>query len=222
MIKLNYYGHAAFSVEKDGMTLLFDPFLTDNPVCKISKDEVQADYIFVSHGHGDHTGDTEYIAKKHDALVISTAEMADTYTAKGCRTHSMHLGGKVDFPFGYVRVTPAFHGAGIPGGHACGFIVKFYDQVIYFAGDTCLFGDMALLGRLESIDYALLPIGSNFTMGPEDAVIAAEFLKAKNIIPIHYNTWPPIAQDPVKFKEAVEEKKYAKVLIVNPGESIEL
>ena len=180
------------------------------------------EYIFVSHGHFDHLGSAIELAKASDATIISTAEVCGAVGEAGAKNHAMHLGGTHEFPFGKVRLTLAFHGSGIPGGHACGFIVDFYGTKLYFAGDTALFGDMQLLQRLDAFDYAILPIGDNFTMGPEDAAIAAEFLRAEYVIPVHYNTWPLIAQDPVKFKKAVEESTKSKVLIVAPGESIEL
>ena len=134
----------------------------------------------------------------------------------------MHLGGTHKFDFGHVRIVPAFHGSGVAGGHACGFIVDFYGTKLYFAGDTALFGDMQLLQRLDPFDYAVLPIGDNFTMGSADAAIAAEFLKAKYVIPVHYNTWPLIAQDVDAYKAKVEADGSAKVLVVPVGESIEL
>ena len=130
--------------------------------------------------------------------------------------------GTFKFPFGKVRLTLAFHGSGIPGGHACGFVVDFYDTKFYFAGDTALFGDMQLLPQLDAFDYAILPIGGNFTMDPKDAAIAAKFLAAKYVIPVHYNTWPPIAQDVEAYKADVEANTASKVLIVKPGETIEL
>lgn len=131
-------------------------------------------------------------------------------------------GGTHQFPFGRVRVTPAFHGSGIAGGHACGFMVEFGGKTVYFAGDTSVFGDMALLPRLETIDVALLPIGDNFTMGPKDARLAAELLNVPLVIPIHYNTWPLIAQDPAAFKKEVEATTQSKVLVVEPGKTVEL
>lgn len=221
-MQLKFYGHSCFSVSHNNTTLLFDPFFTDNPFKIAQKDEISANYVLITHGHFDHLGDGLEIAKKNDATVISTAEIAHLAGQNECKAHGMHIGGKHSFEFGYVRITPAFHGSGVPGGHACGIIVKFFDKVIYFAGDTSLFGDMQLLGQLEDIDYALLPIGDNFTMGPSDAVVAAKLLNAKNIIPIHYNTWPLIAQDPAAYKQAVEDKNYAKVIIVNPGETLDL
>lgn len=222
MVKLKFYGHACFTLQNEDTTLLFDPFLTDNPFKVATPDEVKADYILISHGHFDHLGDAVKIAKNCDATIISTAEVCGAVGEQGCKAHAMHIGGKIKFPFGTVRITLAFHGSGIPGGHACGFIVDFGGKVVYFAGDTGLFGDMKLLGEIENIDYALLPIGNNFTMGPEDAAIAAQMLGAKYVIPIHYDTWPPIVQDPEAFKKLAEEKSSSSVLIVKPGETIEL
>ena len=140
----------------------------------------------------------------------------------GCKAHAMHLGGTYMFPFGKVRVTLAFHGSGVAGGHACGFVVDFYGTKLYFAGDTALFSDMQLLPKLDPFDYEVLPIGGNFTMDPKDAAIAADLLKAPTVIPIHYNTWPPIAQDVNAFKADVEANTASKVLIVKPGEVVDL
>lgn len=222
MCKITYYGHACFTVTSNNQTLLFDPFITDNPLSPAKATDIKCSYILVSHGHFDHIGDAFTIAKNNDATIISTAEIAHLCTDQGCKTHAMHIGGKHQFEFGIVKITPAFHGAGVPGGHACGFIIHIGDTTIYFAGDTCLFGDMALLGRLENIDCALLPIGDNFTMGPADAVEAVRLLKPQMVIPIHYNTWPLINQDPMQFKTAVETANLAKVSIVAPGETIVL
>ena len=186
------------------------------------KEDIKCQYIFVSHGHDDHYGDTDFIAKANDALVISTAEVAGKAAAAGCRTHAMHLGGKFDFEFGSVRMVPAFHGSGIPGGHAAGCIVDFYGDILYFAGDTALFSDMKLLNRFGEIDYALLPIGDNYTMGVEDAALAASYVKARISIPIHYKTWPVIDREPGVFTSLVEGKYNQTALIIDPGSSIEL
>ena len=137
--KLTYFGHACFMLTHGDVSMIFDPFLTGNTWDIAKKEDIKCQYIFVSHGHDDHYGDTEYLAKENDALVISTAEIAGKAAAAGCRTHAMHLGGKFDFEFGSVRIVPAFHGAGIPGGHAAGCIVDFYGDIVYFAGDTALF-----------------------------------------------------------------------------------
>lgn len=221
MLQFHYIHHACFTLSDGKTTLLFDPYLEGNPE-GLKPEDVAADVIFISHYHGDHLGSAYEIAKKQDALIISTAEIANDAAQHGLRSHAMHLGGTHQFPFGRVRVTPAFHGSGIAGGHACGFMVGFGGKTVYFAGDTSVFGDMALLPRLETIDVALLPIGDNFTMGPKDARLAAELLNVPLVIPIHYNTWPLIAQDPAAFKKEVEATTQSKVLVVEPGKTVEL
>lgn len=222
MNTLKYYGHSCFQLTSGNSSLLFDPFLADNPFKIAKPEDVDCKYILVSHGHFDHLGDTVKIAKHSGATVISTAEIARLCGEQGCNHHAMHLGGKHTFGFGYVRITLAFHGSGVPGGHACGFVVNFHGTTVYFAGDTGIFGDMALLGKLEKIDYALLPIGDNFTMGPQDAAEAAAMLKPGCVIPMHYNTWPLIAQSPEDFKQDVETRFKIPVKIVKPGETLNL
>lgn len=220
---LKSYGHAAFQLIHGDESILFDPFLTGNPNNIAKPEEVKCNYILVSHAHADHLGDTFAIAKQNDATVVSTFELANLAAANGCKTKDMHIGGKAKFDFGYVRITPAVHGSGVPGGLACGFIVNFYGKTVYFAGDTALFGDMELLSKLEKIDYALLPIGDNYTMGPDDAVLAVGMLKAKYVIPMHYNTWPVIQASPDDFKANVEKQfPKTKVLVVKPGQSLAL
>ncbi len=221
MLKLHYIHHAAFTVTDGKTTLLFDPYLDGNPEGLTAKD-IKAEVILISHYHGDHLGSAYEIAKNNDALIISTAEIANDAASHGLKSQAMHLGGTREFPFGKVRITPAFHGSGIAGGHACGFIVHLGGKVIYFAGDTCVFSDMSLLSKLEPIDVALLPIGDNFTMGPKDARLAAELLNVPTVIPIHYNTWPIIAQDPQAFKKYVEATTRSKVLVVSPGSTVTL
>ncbi len=220
MPEITFLGHAGFLLKDEGReALVFDPFISDNPKATVKLEEIKADYILLSHGHFDHLGDAYEIAKNNDAMIISTAEIAGQAHEKGLTTHSQHLGGRHKFPFGSVKLTLAFHGAGVPGGHACGFVVDYYGKKIYFAGDTALFGDMKLIGELDPLDLALLPIGDNFTMGIDDAVVAATFLKAKTVIPYHYNTWPLIEVDPGEFKQKVEEKTGSRCEIVSPGES---
>lgn len=222
MNRLMYFGHSCFQLSNKQGSILFDPFLTDNPFQIAQAEEMECNFILVSHGHSDHLGDAAAIAKRNGATIISTAEIAFLCGEQGCQHHAMHIGGKHTFDFGEVRITQAFHGAGIPGGHACGFIVNFYGTVLYFAGDTGIFGDMALLGRLQKIDYALLPIGDNFTMGPQEAGEAAGLLQPRFVVPMHYNTWPIIAQSPAAFKQAVETNQNIAVRVMQPGESMNL
>lgn len=219
--KFHYINHACFMIEKNNSAIIFDPFLDGNPE-GLQANDIKVDYIFISHGHFDHLGSAFEIAKNCDATIISTAEICGLAEAAGCKAHAMHLGGTFMFPFGKVRVAMAFHGSGVPGGHACGFVVDFYGTKVYFAGDTALYSDMQLLPQLDAFDYAVLPIGGNFTMDPKDAAIAAKFLQAKYVIPVHYNTWPPIAQNVDAYKADVEATTSSKVLIVKPGETIEL
>lgn len=216
---LTFLGHASFCLQEEKKeTLLFDPYVTGNPLAPLSLSEITADYILISHGHFDHLGDAYKIAEREGATIISTAEIANQAGEKGLNAHGQHLGGRHRFPFGSVKLTLAFHGSGIAGGHACGFVVDYYGKKIYFAGDTALFSDMKLIGELDPLDLALLPIGDNFTMGIDDAVMAASFLQAKEVIPYHYNTWPLIEADAGEFRKKVEDKTGSKCVILAPGE----
>ena len=222
MPELKFLGHACFMLCEGKDAVIIDPFLSGNPIAATTVDQIRCQHVLVSHGHDDHLGDAVNIARQNSALVIATAEIARACGEKGVSAHAMHIGGRRNFDFGYVRITQAFHGAGIPGGHACGFIINFYGKTVYHTGDTGIFGDMALLGRLESIDVALLPIGDNFTMGPSDAAEAAGMIKPRLVVPMHYNTWPVIAQDPVPFKQEVESRFGIPVQILSPGSSLML
>lgn len=217
MIEITYWGHACIQLSDGETTLIFDPFISHNPMATIKPNQVKCDYILVSHGHFDHFGDTKALAKVNGATVIGIPEICAM--ADFDETHGMNLGGSYKFPFGKVKMVQAFHSGGAPGACAAGFIVEFGGKTFYFAGDTALFGDMALFAKYN-IDYAFLPIGDNFTMGIDDATEAAKLIKAKNIVPIHYNTWPPIAADPTAFKTQVEKETASVVHIVKPNESI--
>ncbi|MEC9488939.1 MAG: metal-dependent hydrolase [Halanaerobium sp.] len=221
-MRVKFLGHAALLITAGSKHFLFDPYLSGNPAASSEPEDIKTDYVFVSHAHGDHIGDTEQIAMANQALVISTAEVAGRLAKSGLKAHPMHVGGTHDFPFGRVRVTPAFHGSGIPGGMACGFVITTEGKTVYFAGDTGLFSDMKLLGELERIDLAFVPIGGNYTMDASDAVKAVEFLQPGVVIPIHYNTMEVIQADPVRFKAEVEEKTDSQCIILKPGEEWEL
>ena len=218
---INYIHHAAIWLEAEGKRALYDPWLEGHPE-HLRAQDIDADWIFVSHAHADHLGSAFEIAQRTGATIISTAEICGLAGQAGCASHAMHIGGTHEFAFGKVRIAPAFHGSGIAGGHACGFIVNFFGIRLYYAGDTGLFGDMKWLRSVEPFDVAVLPIGDNYTMGPKDAAIAAAWLGASVVIPVHYNTWPVIAQDPKAFEEAVEKEFDIRVQIVEPGKSVHL
>ena len=220
MPEITFLGHACFLLQdKEKETLLFDPYLRENPLAPLKPEELKPDYILISHAHHDHLGEAYEIAGTCNATIISTPEIASQAQEKGLNAHGTSIGGSYRFPFGRVKVTLALHGSGIPGGHACGFVINYYGQSIYFAGDTGLFSDMKLIGELTPLDLALLPIGDNYTMGIDDAVMAVSFLGAPRVIPYHYNTWPVIQADPEEFKRKVEEKTSSRCFIVSPGES---
>jgi L-ascorbate metabolism protein UlaG (beta-lactamase superfamily) len=224
--KFTFYGHAAIGIETSGYHVLVDPFLSGNAKASISADVVPADFILVSHGHGDHLGDAIAIAKRTGALLISVAEIANWAKTKGVKSHGQHVGGGFHHPFGYLKLTNALHGSALPdgsnGGNPVGFLLTTNDnQKIYLAGDTGLFGDMKLIGD-EGLDLAAIPIGDNYTMGPADALRAVELLHPRIVVPIHYNTFPLIQQDPVAWAKQVEEKTSTQVKILEPGQSISI
>lgn len=224
MIKYTYYGHASFLLDDGTSKVLTDPFLTGNPLAAIQADEAECDYILLTHAHGDHLGDAPAIAKRTGAMVLGIPEVLDVcLQAEGdIKTHGMNIGGSVKLPFGKVRMTMALHSSGVAGGIACGYVIQIGGINVYFAGDTALFSDMKLIGQKDPLDYAVLPIGDNYTMGLEDAALAAQWLNTKNVIPIHYNTWPVIAQEAGRYKEVTEGMTRAAVHIVEPGGTLEL
>ena len=224
MIKYTYYGHASFLLDDGTSKVLTDPFLTGNPLAAIQADEVECDYILLTHAHGDHLGDAPAIAKRTGAMVLGIPEVLDVclQAESDIKTHGMNIGGSVKLPFGKVRMTMALHSSGVAGGIACGYVIHIGDINVYFAGDTALFSDMKLIGQKDPLDYAVLPIGDNYTMGLEDAALAAQWLNTRNVIPVHYNTWPVIAQEAKRYKEVTEGMTRAAVHVIEPGGTLEL
>lgn len=221
MATLTYHGHATWGLETRGTTILIDPFFTGNPLATRAAGDVSANFIILTHAHGDHYGDTVAIAKRTGATLISNFEIVSYCQKQGvANAHPLHLGGGYTFPFGRVKLTVAHHGSSFPdgtyGGNPAGVVMEIEGKRLYNAGDTALFSDMSLIGE-GGLDVALLPIGDNFTMGPDDASIAAKFLRSRTVIPQHYNTWPVIAQDPEAFKRRVEESTSSKVVVLKPG-----
>lgn len=218
-MKIKFLGHSCFSLEDSNTTILIDPFLSGNPLAAAVSDKVAADCIFVTHGHGDHIGDAVSIAKRTYAKVYAVVEIADSLLApEGIKVGRGNIGGKQKTIFGSVKFFPASHGSGVNGALACGYIFEIEGKKIYHAGDTGLIAEMHFLED-EKIDVALLPIGDFYTMGPEDAVKAAKLISPKYVIPMHYNTFPAIKQNPAEFKKTVEDKGICAVKILNPGES---
>jgi L-ascorbate metabolism protein UlaG (beta-lactamase superfamily) len=227
--RVRWLGHSCLLFESDGRHVLIDPFLTGNPAAAASADEVPSDLILVSHGHGDHVGDAVAIAKRTGATVLSNYEISEWLKApeRGLtEVHGLQHGGGVTLDGLRVKLTLALHGSVLPdgsnGGNPCGFLLTFPDGTkVYDAADTGLFGDMRLIGE-EGLDLAVLPIGDYYTMGPDDALRAVKLLQPKRVLPIHYNTFPPIAQDADAWADRVRRETQAEPAVLKPGEWLDL
>jgi L-ascorbate metabolism protein UlaG (beta-lactamase superfamily) len=225
-MRLKYFSHSAFQITTaNGKKILIDPFLSGNPTAPVKAEDVDADYIILTHAHGDHIGDAFAIAKRCKSTFICVNELAEYCKSKGFEAHNMHIGGGYHFDFGRVKFTIAHHGSQTPdntyAGEPAGVIVSADDKNVYHTGDTGLFYDMKLIGEMNKINYMLLPIGDNFTMGITDAVKAAELVSPEVAIPIHYNTFPVIEADPEEFKKNAEAAGI-KIRVMQYGEEFDL
>ncbi len=214
-MKILYHGHSCVEIQTDSAGIIIDPFISSNPVARTKADDVRVSHILLTHGHGDHIADALPIARQNNATIIANAELAEYFSWQGVSTIPMNTGGSLQLEFGSVKLTPAVHSSSLSIeekqqiiylGNPNGLIVKLGSTTLYHAGDTDLFTDMKLIGERHAIDVAFVPIGDHFTMGPEDAVVAAEWVKAKLTVPIHYNTFPPIRQDASSFVAALRAR----------------
>jgi len=224
MPRLTYLGHSAFLVEGSKGKVVIDPFLTGNPRAKAKKESIKVDAVLLTHGHGDHLGDSVEIAKASGATLVAPFELANYCGQKGATVHPMHIGGAHQFPFGRVKLTIAHHGSSAPDGtytgNPCGFLLTMDGKTLYHSGDTGLFYDMKLIGEMTPITVACLPIGDNFTMGIDDAVKATELLRPQVVVPMHYKTFDVIDVDPQEFVRKVEQLG-VKGKVVEVGASLE-
>jgi L-ascorbate metabolism protein UlaG (beta-lactamase superfamily) len=220
-VDVRYLGHSCFELKAGDTTVLVDPFLTGNPKAAASADEVEPDVILLTHGHADHLGDTVDIAKRRGITVLAITELADALSGEGLDVVDPNLGGTVAFEWGWVKLVPAWHTAVSPGGtpHTpAGLLIHIGDRLVYHLGDTCLFSDMQLIARRgDKVDLALVPIGGHYTMDRFDAVTAVGFIEPQQVIPCHYNTFPPIETDAEAFKSDVQNAGFSQVYVIEPG-----
>jgi L-ascorbate metabolism protein UlaG (beta-lactamase superfamily) len=227
-VDIRFLGQSCFELTAGGTTVLTDPFLTGNPLAAASADEVSPDVILLTHGHADHLGDTVDIAKRTGASVLAIVELADEISKEGIETFDPNLGGTVTFEWGWVKLVPAWHTSTTPNGTVntpAGLLVSFGGQLVYHVGDTCLFSDLQLIARRgDKVNVALVPIGGHYTMDRYDAVTAVGLIEPQQVIPCHYNTFPPIETDAQAFKADVEQRTGGKttVELLDPGGTFSL
>ncbi|SNC74692.1 L-ascorbate metabolism protein UlaG, beta-lactamase superfamily [Hymenobacter gelipurpurascens] len=222
---LTYYGHSCFLLEADGSKVLFDPFIRPNPLAKdVDLDKIEADYILLSHGHGDHVADVAEIGQRTGAELVGMVETVGWFGAKGLKAnYGMNLGGTLTLPFGKVKMVAAAHSSSMPdgsyGGLAAGFVVETEGKTFYFAGDTALTYDMKLIGERYKLDFAILPIGDHYTMGIDDALVAADWTGATKVIGMHFDTFPPLV---INHEEAKAKATHAgkELVLLSIGETI--
>lgn len=229
-MKIEFHGHSCIQITTAESSLIIDPFIRPNPLAKAKVENIRVQYVLLTHAHMDHIADAAEIAKNNDATIVTSVELATYLSWQGVKTLGMNIGGAYTFDFGKVKLTQAIHSSGIVNdekqeisymGLAAGFVLTIEGKSIYFAGDTSLFYDMKLIGEQHKLDVAFLPIGDFYTMGPEDALLAAEWLKAKVTIPVHYDTFPGIRQDGQRFIADLNERGLGGKVLA-PGESFEL
>ncbi|WP_027414798.1 metal-dependent hydrolase [Aneurinibacillus terranovensis] len=229
-MEILYHGHSCVQLSHKGKSIIIDPFFTGNSLATAKPEEIEAQYVLLTHAHSDHIADAVTIAKRNNATIIAIHELATYMAWQGIEAHGMNLGGAYDFDFGRVKMTQAFHSSGfvdeekkeiIYMGMPAGFLVTMGGKTVYHTGDTGLFGDLKLIGDRHKINVAFLPIGDNFTMGPEDALLAAEWINASVTVPIHYNTFQPIKQDAHAFIKNLEAQQL-RGKIMEPGEKFQI
>ncbi|WP_166242702.1 metal-dependent hydrolase [Paenibacillus turpanensis] len=230
MVEVVYHGHSCVQINTGEVSIVIDPFFTGNPQAVSKPEDIKADYVLLTHAHKDHTGDALAVAQANDATIVAIHELAVYMGWKGAKAIGMNVGGTIDIGPAKVQMVPAIHSSAfiieeeqkiIYAGTAAGLIVRVDGFTILHAGDTCLFSDMKLIGERNDIDLAFIPIGDVFTMGPEDALTAAEWYKARCVVPVHHSTWDPIAQDAERFVQSLKEK-FIDGRSMKPGESMTL